>query len=131
MRVRLFCFALCAGAAVSLAGGSAPEISRARQLMRGLPVRFEPNLGQWNRRVKFFARAGDTRLLLTSQQAVISGGDRNIALSLMHSNPAPRITGLDPLSARGNYFVGRDQAQWRTDVPQYGRVRYAEIYPGV
>jgi hypothetical protein len=132
MRVRLFCcIAMCGGAAVCLAAGSAPDILRARQLMRDQPARFEPNLGQWNPRVRFFAHAGDSRLLLTSDEAVLAVGGRNVGLSLVDSNPAARITGLDPLAVRGNYFVGRDASRWRSDVTQYGRVRYAEVYPGV
>src|SRR5436853_3536769 len=114
MRVRSLCFALCACAAVSLAAGDAPGISRARQLMRDLPVRFEPNLGQWNARVKFFARAGDSQLLLTSREAVLSAGGRTVGLSLLHSNPSARIEGLDAQAARGNYFLGSDRERWRT-----------------
>jgi len=132
MRVRLFCcVALCGGAAVSLAAGTAPDILRARQLMRDLPVRFEPNLGQWNPQVKYFARAGDSRLLLTSHEAVLDVGGRRLALSLVHSNSTPQISGLEPMNARGNYFIGRNQSQWRTGVTQYSRVRYADVYPGV
>ena len=122
---------LCAPAPVSLAGSTAPEISHARQLMRDLPVRFEPNLGQWNSQVKFFARAGDSRLLLTSREAVLSVGGQAVGLSLLHSNRSARIAGLDPLPARANYFVGADRSQWRTGVTQFGRVRYAEVYPGI
>jgi hypothetical protein len=122
---------LCAGALVCSSAGNAPDFLRARQLMRDLPVRFEPNLGQWNPRVKYFAHAGDSRLLLTAREAVLAVGGREVALSLVHSNPAARISGLDPLAARGNYFVGRNHNQWRTDVPQYARVRYGGVYPGV
>src|SRR5579871_3775138 len=132
MRVRLFfCFALCAGAAVSLGAGTAPEFLHARQLMREMPVRFQPNLGQWNPRVKYFAHTGDSRLLLTAHEAVLAVGGREVGLSLLHSNPSAEISGLDPMPARGNYFVGREQDHWRTDVTQYARVRYAEVYAGV
>src|SRR5437868_7738663 len=131
MSVRLFCcLALCTGA-VSMAGSTAPEISHARKLMRDLPVRFEPNLGQWNSQVKFFAHAGDSRLLLTAREAVFSVGGQAVGLSLLHSNKSARIAGLDPLPARANYFVGADRNQWRTGVTQYGRVRCTEVYPGI
>ena len=124
MFVRLFfCSALCIGVAAS-AGRD------ARDLMRNLPVRFEQNQGQWNRRVKFFARAGDSHLLLTAQEAVLSAGGHTVGLSLLHANPSPVIDGLDPLGARANYFVG-SRDQWRTGVAQYGRVRYTAVYPGI
>ena len=132
MSVRLFsCFALCAGVAAWAAGGAAPETVKTREMMRSLPIRFEPNTGQWNPRVKFYARTGESRLLLTSQEAVLSTGNRSVGISLVHSNPNARIEGLDPLGVRANYFVGSARDQWRTGVAQYTRVRYADVYPGI
>jgi hypothetical protein len=32
---------------------------------------------------------------------------------------------------RNNYFVGQDRSKWRTDVPNYARIRYENVYPGV
>src|SRR5262249_17767378 len=111
MSVRLFCcLVLCTGA-VSLAGGTAPEISQARQWMRDLPVRFEPNLGQWNSQIKFFARANESRLLLTAREAVRSVGSHAVGLSLPGSNRPAQIAGLDPLPPRKNYFIGADRAR--------------------
>jgi hypothetical protein len=131
MSVRLFyCLVLCAGVC-SFAGNTAPEISHARQLLRDLPVRFEPNQGQWNPQVKFFARAGDSRLLLTSNEAVLSVGGQAVGLSLLHSNRSAQVAGLDPLPTRANYFLGADRNQWRTGVTQYSRVKYADVYPGI
>src|SRR5207245_161982 len=36
-----------------------------------------------------------------------------------------------PQPGHVNYFIGNDPAKWRTDVPTYGKVRYAGVYPGV
>ncbi len=41
------------------------------------------------------------------------------------------MTGLDPQSGRSNYLVGRDRSRWRTKVPQFAKVRYEEVYPGI
>src|SRR5262249_29731156 len=35
------------------------------------------------------------------------------------------------LPGSSNYITGTDPAKWRTGVPQYGRVRYHNIYPGI
>ncbi len=35
------------------------------------------------------------------------------------------------LSSKANFFQGSDSANWRTDVPMYGRVLYRNVYPGV
>src|SRR5260370_23281391 len=37
----------------------------------------------------------------------------------------------DPLPSKSNFFIGSDPAQWRTDVPNYARVQYHDVYPGV
>src|SRR5262249_33964611 len=44
---------------------------------------------------------------------------------------AGRISGLDPLPTQSNYLIGNDPDQWHTDIPNYARVEYGEIYPGI
>jgi hypothetical protein len=43
----------------------------------------------------------------------------------------PDIVALDPMPGRSNYFLGSDPTGWHTDVPQYGRVKYVDLYPGI
>jgi len=52
-------------------------------------------------------------------------------MKLLDANPAPRITGVEELSGRSNYFIGNDPAKWRTNVPTYAKVKYQDVYPGV
>src|SRR6185503_12459010 len=54
-----------------------------------------------------------------------------VRLKLEGANPAPLIEGLDQSSTTSNYFTGADPTAWRTNVANYARVRYAEIYPGI
>ncbi len=35
------------------------------------------------------------------------------------------------LPGKSNYFLGNDSAKWRHGVPQFARVRYENIYPGI
>src|SRR5262245_11092039 len=44
---------------------------------------------------------------------------------------ASRITGYDLLPTKSNYLIGNDPGQWHTGIPNYARVEYSEIYPGV
>jgi hypothetical protein len=44
---------------------------------------------------------------------------------------ATQISGKDELSSKSNYFIGNDPKKWRTNVRQYARVCYANLYPGV
>src|SRR6202042_3783401 len=57
----------------------------------------------------------------------------NVTLHLrfVGANPNPRISGGDLLPGKSNYFVGDDPKQWHTDVPNYARVKYQSIYPGI
>ena len=54
-----------------------------------------------------------------------------LRMRLIGANLEPRITGLDPLPGKSNYFLGNDPSKWRTNVPHYARVRYEEVYPGI
>jgi hypothetical protein len=47
------------------------------------------------------------------------------------ANPAPQIEALDQLTTRSNYFTGSDPTAWRTGIPNFARVRYAEVYRGI
>ncbi len=52
-------------------------------------------------------------------------------MKLIGANSTPRLTGRDALPSKSHYFIGRDRSLWRTNVPHYAKVEYAEIYSGV
>jgi len=54
-----------------------------------------------------------------------------LRMKLVGANRAANVTALDELPGKSNYFVGNDPKKWRTDVPTYGKVKYAGVYPGV
>jgi hypothetical protein len=35
------------------------------------------------------------------------------------------------LPGKSNYFIGNDPTKWRRDIPQFARVRYQNVYPGI
>ena len=43
----------------------------------------------------------------------------------------PRVTGLDELPGKSNYFLGNNPENWQTNVPNYARVKYEQVYPGI
>ena len=104
---------------------------------------FEPNQGQTDARVRFLARGGGYGLFLTAQEAVLSlpqsrsgGKEPNhqasiVRMRLAGANERPDVAGSDELPGKSNYFIGNDPAKWHRNIPQYARVRYAQIYPGV
>jgi hypothetical protein len=122
-----------------------------------LPLSFESNQGQIDGQVKFLSRGSGYTLYLTANEAVLalqkgplkSEGQnakiknaglatdylpltsRVLRLRLEGANPAPKIRGLEQLPGKSNYFIGNDPTKWRTDVPNYARVQYEGVYPGV
>ncbi len=106
-----------------------------------LPLRFEPNQGQTDRRINFLARGANYGLFLMPDQAVLtlhspssspsSSGTSVVRMQLAGANRAAAATGAGPLPGKSNYFVGNDPANWHRDIPQFARVRYQDVYPGV
>ena len=41
------------------------------------------------------------------------------------------VSGADQLPGVSNYYVGQDPAQWHAQIPNYARVKYADVYPGI
>ncbi len=108
-----------------------------------LPLMFEPNLGQTDPQVKFMTRGNGYSLFLTDRAAVLSlahaGSGREstdipasvIRMELAGARSKPVLQGREPLPAKSNYFIGNDPAKWHRSVPQFARVRYEQVYPGV
>ncbi len=102
-------------------------------------VVFEPNVGQTDARAKYIARTGHAILWLTPRGAVLSAaagakpksGRIVLKLRFQGGNPAPQMEGEDLRVGVSNYFLGRDSSNWRTGVPQFGKVRYRNVYPGI
>jgi pimeloyl-ACP methyl ester carboxylesterase len=124
-----------------------------------LPLSFEKNQGQTDKKVGFLSRGGGYTLFLTPDEAVFalrspSGNDgpddrQNDALQVSRpeelkrakgavirmkfsgANPAPVISGEERLQGTSNYFIGNDPSKWRTRISKYAKVRYREVYPGI
>ena len=52
-------------------------------------------------------------------------------MKLDGANSAARVSGAEPLPGKSNYFIGNDPAKWRQNIPQFARVEYKSVYPGV
>ena len=50
---------------------------------------------------------------------------------LLGANQNPKIVGEDLQPGRVNYFFGKDASQWHTNLPNYGKIRYKSVYPGI
>ena len=116
--------------------GLAPKRLSLQADLSQLPLSFEPNQGQTDSQVRFLARGAGYGLFLTSNQAVLrlrAAGKSSSVLSMQLSgiNPGATATGNSQLPGKSNYFIGNDPAKWRRGIPQFARVRYQNVYPGI
>jgi hypothetical protein len=109
----------------------------ALQALQQLPIRFEPNVGQSDPRVRFLARGRGYGIFLTATGPVLAlaGSDdgtpsRAVHVNLVGSAPSPSIEAVDRLAGVTNFYGG-DPSRWRAGVPGYARVAYRGLYPGV
>jgi uncharacterized repeat protein (TIGR01451 family) len=135
---------LAAAAPKPLSAASARTHINPSSLLASLPLIFEPNQGQANLNpadpgAQFIAHGSGYMLLLGSQGATVnlrSGNAKStsfdsIAMKLAGANPDATLAAADPLPGKSNYFLGNDRTQWHSNVPQFARVRYENIYPGI
>ncbi len=54
-----------------------------------------------------------------------------LKLRFLGANENPEMTGEEKLTWNSNYFIGNDPSRWKTDVPNYSKVRCHDLYPGV
>ena len=93
------------------------------------------NEGQVASQVDFLARGGGYMLTLAPSGAVLNlrndaGGDV-LNLQFAGSNPLAQVVGRDKLITKTNYLIGSDPSQWRTEISNYGKVEYQDIYAGI
>ena len=110
-------------------------VSSQTSLVR-LPLIFEPNQGQTASRVQFLAHGAGHGLFLTGEGAILSmrrsgRGPEIIRMALDGVNKNPAASGDELLPGKSNYFIGNDPAKWHRDIPQFARVRYQDVYPGI
>jgi len=54
-----------------------------------------------------------------------------LRMRLVGANPNAEARGVEELPGRSNYFIGNDPSKWRTNVPNYAKVEYRDVYPGI
>lgn len=129
--------------------------AKVRETYGKLPLKFEANHGQADREVKFFSRSNNYGLYLTSNEAVMvlrnesrekngaiagppkerrpaaASADSVLRMRLVAAKRRPKVTGLEELAGKSNYFIGNNPKQWKTNVSQFAKVKYEGVYPGV
>jgi len=101
-----------------------------------IPLAFEPNQGQTDSRAKYLSRTANHTLFLTDKGAVLAmnagkGKVDALHMEFVHANEHPHISGTDKLGGTSNYFTGNDSSRYRTHIPNYAKVSYEQVYPGI
>ncbi len=129
-------------AAAQALRGAAARANAAKNFAR-LPLSFEENRGQADAQVKFLSRTPGYTLILTGREAIFAfpaqrskanrraGSGSALRLRFDHTDADAQVTGEDELPGKANYFLHAERSRWHTKIPNYARVRYQAIYPGV
>src|SRR6266571_4709888 len=137
------------------AGGA--SAARLKEAVGKLPLYFVETRGQADPRVAYYVQGADTSVYfsragitfaLTSPAKPEAGapaaptGEARpappasarerwaVKLDFLGANPDARPAGEDRTEAVVSYFKG-DRADWKTGLPTYGRVVYANLWPGI
>ena len=138
---------LACAAAILISRGSGRGSGTAHRFS-DIPLGFEKNEGQFPAETRFVTRTGRFALILTDGAAIVKIGAAPREALKPRAHPARnggaysaevRFAGSAKRDPRGeerlpgvaNYLIGNDRSRWRTGVPEYARVRYPAIYPGI
>lgn len=118
------------------------------QVLKGLPLVFEPNLGQTHPEVRFLTRAPGITSFFTARENVMvlsrmrehdpskrtqtAGIEQTVVRMTLEGSRTPlRFEGLERTESTSSYFIGNDPSKWAPNVPHYHKVRAHNVYPGI
>jgi beta-propeller repeat-containing protein len=114
--------------------------ARVSETYGKLPLHFEVNRGQTDKDVRFLSRGPGYSLYLTANEAVLvlakpdakaQGSSLALRMGLVGAAREHAVSGLDAQPGKANYFIGKDPAKWRTNIPTFAKVHYRDVYPGI
>lgn len=54
-----------------------------------------------------------------------------LKMQVVGANSKSIIKGRDELQSKTNYYIGSDRRRWQTAIPNFAKVLYREVYPGI
>ena len=100
--------------------GGVPSLATS---LASIPLSFEPGI----RNSEFVAHAGGLGVTLISTGASIGTSRMRLVGARAGASAQPE----ELLAGYTNYLLDPDPRNWRTHVPNYRRVRYRNVYPGI
>ena len=96
-----------------------------------LPPFFIPNTGQLDPAIRYFVQTPELRAAFSPDAATFQMHGQTIQVRFVGANADAEVQSADRLAAQTNFFVGNRPEDWRTHQPVYGKIRYANLYPGI
>ena len=133
-------------------GQAAPLAEKARmEAIAAHPLRFEPNAGQADPRVKFLSRGAGATLMVTERETYIvvtkRSGDEcrrragcrepmtfdteTVRMHWKGGKTAASPRGVELTESVSNYLIGNDPKLWRTGVANFAKVELKGVYEGI
>jgi hypothetical protein len=101
----------------------------AARILATAPLRFEPADNGAGER--YLARGPRFRFEISKDQARLVAGTKNVRLEFEHAAPRARMEGDDQLRSKTGLFLGNDRRNWRSAIPNYGRLQVNGLYSGI
>ena len=54
-----------------------------------------------------------------------------VRMRFVGANNNSKLVGVDKMPGKSHYYIGIDQKKWHTNIPQYGKVKVKDVYPGI
>jgi hypothetical protein len=111
-------------------------LSKAKASMAKMPLAFEPNRGQTDPRVQYLSRGPGYTVFFTKDETVFALKNTNtsnavVRMRFVGGNNSASAQPLEALPNTSNYLIGNDSSKWHTDVAEYSKLRYENVYPGI
>jgi hypothetical protein len=112
--------------------------------LRQSHIFFERNDGQFDHDVLYLSHGAGYSLFLTrtgftvafpasTKQSASTANQKEqyFRMRFAGANPQSEISGVESMPGTSNYFYGSDPKLWHTRIPQFAKVRYSNLYPGI
>jgi hypothetical protein len=111
------------------------DLESAKARLLRVPLTFEPNRGQSDPSYRFQTSAPGQPIYFANNEVVLTTGktkaQKPIHMSLVGANATPDPELLEPTGGHSNYYIGNDPAKWQKLVPQFRKLKYNGVYPGI
>jgi hypothetical protein len=110
---------------------SNPSISSVSRL----PLAFEPNAGEAPADELYLSHSAAMQLGFSSDSIRLhfpsASGNLALSMKLLGGSKDTKPTASERTAGESNYLLGNRPSNWKTHIPQYGRLTYEEVYPGI